>query len=73
MSKTLELAITKAASLPEETQEALGRELLERIDDLQALKSEIETGLHELESGLGEELDADELLLSIHAERALRR
>jgi hypothetical protein len=73
MSKTLELAITKAASLPEETQEALGRELLEKIDDLQALKSEIEAGLRELESGLGEELDAGELLLSIHAERAFRR
>ena len=34
MVKALELAITKAANLPEAAQEQLGRELLERIDGL---------------------------------------
>jgi hypothetical protein len=34
MVKTLELALTRAASLPEAAQEQLGRELLERIEAL---------------------------------------
>jgi hypothetical protein len=32
MAKALELAMTKAAALPEAAQEQLGRELLERIE-----------------------------------------
>ena len=41
MVKTLELAIAKAAELPEAAQEQLGRELLERIDSLSKLRAEI--------------------------------
>ena len=55
MVKTLELAISKAASLSEAAQEQLGRELLERIDALSELRAEIEVGLRELDAGLGDE------------------
>jgi Arc/MetJ-type ribon-helix-helix transcriptional regulator len=68
--KTLELALSKAASLPEAAQEALGRELLERIDELTRLRAEIETGLKELDAGLGKKLDVEELLRDLHAEHA---
>jgi len=57
MVKTLELAISKAAELPEAAQEQLGRELLERIDTLSKLRAEIEVGLQQLDEGKGEELD----------------
>jgi hypothetical protein len=53
MVKTLELAMAKAAALPE----ALGREILKHIDDLAALRAEIEIGIRELDAGLGRELD----------------
>jgi hypothetical protein len=62
MVKTLELAMTKAAALPEAAQEQLGRELLERIDTLAKLCSEIEAGARELDAGLGEELDIEDII-----------
>jgi hypothetical protein len=62
MVKTLELAMTKAAALPEEAQEQLGRELLERIDTLAKLRAEIEAGGRELDAGLGEELDIEDMI-----------
>jgi hypothetical protein len=62
MVKTLELALSKAAKLPEAAQEQLGRELLERIDTLAALRVELEKGLRELDAGSGEELDIEELI-----------
>ena len=38
----LELAMAKASQLPEPAQEALGREMLERIEALAALRAELQ-------------------------------
>jgi Arc/MetJ-type ribon-helix-helix transcriptional regulator len=65
MVKTLELAISKAAELPEAAQEQLGRELPERIDTLSKLRAEIQIGLQELDEGRGEELDFDDFLRQV--------
>ena len=62
MIKTLELALSKAAALAEAAQEQIGRELLERIDALATLRSEIEAGLRELDMGEGRELDIEEFI-----------
>ena len=70
MVKTLEIAIGKAAALPEAAQEQLGRELLERIETPKNLRAQIETGIGELDTGLGEELDVEELLRQLHQEHA---
>jgi hypothetical protein len=70
MVKTLEIAINKAADLPEAAQEQLGRELLERIETLQRLRAEIEIGIRELDAGLGEALDIDDVLGQAHEEHA---
>ena len=70
MVKVLELAIAKAASLSEAAQEQLGRELLERIDALSELRAEIEIGLMELDAGLGEELDIEDLIREARDEYA---
>jgi hypothetical protein len=61
MVKTLELAMSKAAGLWEAAQEQLGLELLERMDALADLRAEIEIGLRELDAGLGEDLDIEDL------------
>ncbi len=68
MTKILKLAMTKAAKLSPAAQEQLGRELLERIDTLEALRAEIEVGVKELEAGLGEPLDINELIKQARAE-----
>jgi hypothetical protein len=68
MVKALELAITKAADLSEAAQEQLGRELLERIDTLSRLRADIEVGLGELDAGLGQELDIEDVIRQAHRE-----
>jgi hypothetical protein len=70
MVKTLELAISKAANLSEAAQEQLGRELLERIDALAELRAEIEVGLRELDAGLGEDLDIEDVIREARDEYA---
>jgi hypothetical protein len=68
MVKALELAIAKAANLPEAAQEQLGRDLLERIDALASLRADIQVGLDELDAGRGEPLDVEELLGQVRNE-----
>jgi hypothetical protein len=70
MVKTLELAISKASNLPEAAQEQLGRELLERIETLEQLRAEVQVGIRELDAGLGEELDIDDIIRQAHQEHA---
>jgi hypothetical protein len=72
MTSTLELAIAKAAQLPETVQDLLGREMLERIHAFAALRAEIQKGIDELDAGLGEELDLEELLADLNREHAAR-
>ena len=68
MVKTLELALSKAAALPEATQEQIGRELLERLDALAALRGDIQVGLRELDRGEGVELDIEEFIKQLREE-----
>ena len=68
MTKILELALSKAAALPERTQEQLGRELLERIDMISRLRADIEVGLRELDAGLGTEIDVADVIRQARAE-----
>jgi len=70
MVKTLELAIAKAASLPDAAQEQLGRELLERIETLAELRADVEIGIRELDAGLGDELDIEDVIRQARAEHA---
>ena len=70
MVKTLELAVTKAASLSEAAQEQLGRELLEHIESLAELRAEVEIGIRELDAGLGEELAIEDVIQRVRAEHA---
>jgi hypothetical protein len=71
MVKTLEIAFSKVATLPEAAQEQLGREILDRIETLKILRTEIEAGIRELDAGLGEEIDMDRLLRQLHQEHGL--
>jgi Arc/MetJ-type ribon-helix-helix transcriptional regulator len=72
MAKALELAFAKAAQLPEETQEEIGRELIEHIDALARLRVELEIGIRQLDAGEGKELDIEEVIARARAEHARR-
>jgi hypothetical protein len=72
MTRTLQLAIEKAAELPEAAQEAIGREMLEQIESLKALRAEIQIGIDELDAGLGEELVIESMIRRLNAEHSSR-
>jgi hypothetical protein len=69
MVKTLELALAKVATLPEATQEQIGRELIERVNALTNLRSELEIGIAELDKGEGTELDINEFIAQLRREQ----
>jgi hypothetical protein len=67
-TKTIELAMAKVATLPEAAQERIGREVLEHIESFAELRAELEIGIKQLDAGLGEELDMDEIITLARAE-----
>lgn len=62
MTKTLERAMAEVASLPEASQDQIGRELLAHIEKLRGLRTELDQGLASLDAGLGREIDIDDLI-----------
>jgi hypothetical protein len=62
MSKTLDIALTRVAALPEAAQEKIGRDLLDRVETLCKLRDEIDVGLTEFDAGLGTPLAVDDLI-----------
>lgn len=70
MVRTLEIAISKAAELPDAAQEQFGREMLERIDALAELRAAIEVGVQQLDAGEGKELEIEEIIGRAHREHA---
>ncbi len=72
MISTLELAMAKAAELPEAAQEQIGLEPLDRIAALEELRAEIQIGRRELDAGLGRAVNAEDVIRRGH-ERFARR
>ena len=72
MSKTttLDLAMSKAAALPEGAQERIAREILLRLETLEELGAEIAVGLQELDAGKGDRLDVEGIVRRAHDEHA---
>lgn len=52
----------KAASLPRQAQEEIAREVLERVSSIEQTRDALKVGIAQLDAGLGEPLDSDELL-----------
>jgi len=71
MTRTLELALSKAAELPEAAQDALGLDLLDRIAALAKLRADLQLGLDDLDAGRSREIDFEELLEELHREHAI--
>lgn len=66
--RTIDLAITKSAALPEEAQERIGQEVLMRVDQLASLRAEIGIGRQELQVGQRRRIEFDELLQELREE-----
>jgi hypothetical protein len=62
MVRTLEQAIAQLSQLPEADQEQIGRKLLSHVEKLNALRVEIDKGLHSLDAGEGRTMNIEDLL-----------
>jgi len=69
-TKTLELAMEKASTLPDAAQELIGREVLERVETLAELRDQLAIGIRELNAGRGEELDIGDVMKEARAQHA---
>ncbi|MGO9686384.1 MAG: hypothetical protein ACLPTZ_28055 [Beijerinckiaceae bacterium] len=69
-SETLTRAIAKARQLSDADQERVGRELSRYVDDLCALRGDIEQGLRSLDAGNGQEVDFEDIIARAHARHA---
>lgn len=72
MNSTLELAMAKVSELPEEAQERIGLELLDRLAAMEGLRADIEVGIQELDAGLGRPLDIDDVIRRARERRGER-
>lgn len=72
MTRTLELAIAKISQLPEEAQDQIGLELLDRMAALEQLRAELDIGIREADAGLAKPLDFEALIKELHEEHARR-
>jgi hypothetical protein len=57
MINVLKEALDQVATLPEADQEQIGRELLEHVLKIRALRADLQAGVDSLDRGRGQELD----------------
>lgn len=62
MVSTLEQAIAQISRLPDADQEDIGRKLLSHVEKLNALRTEIDRGIHSLDAGKGEAVSMEDFL-----------
>jgi hypothetical protein len=73
MVKTLELAISKAAELPEAAQEELGRAMLRWIRSRARLVADLDVGVRQLDAGHAREINIEAFLRKARGRYSLER
>ena len=68
----LQSAISEAESLPQIAQDKLGRDLIERIERMQALRADIDLGIYSLDRGAGKQLNIEDVIKRARAQYAGR-
>jgi hypothetical protein len=68
MTKLMEEAMAKVATLPEESQRKIGEELLAHVKRVQHLRGELQKGIDSLERGEGRELNIEDVIKRARAE-----
>ena len=70
MIKVLKEALDQVTTLPEADQEQIGRELLEHVLKIRALRANLQAGIDSLDRGRGQELDMDDVIRRARARHA---
>lgn len=61
-TKTLKLAMDKAAALPQQAQEEIAREVLERVNTMEHTRAALKVGIQQLDAGLGQPVHISDVL-----------
>jgi len=72
MTKVFKEAVDAAATLPDAEQDKIGRELLDHVEKLRALKADLQAGIASLDAGRGKSLDLKEVIARARARNAKR-
>ena len=72
ISKVFKEAVDAAATLSEAEQDEIGRELLDHVEKLRALRADLEAGIASLDAGKGRKLDMKEVIARARARHAKR-
>ena len=70
MANALKEALDQVATLPEADQEQIGRELLQHVLKIRALRADLQAGVDSLDRGRGKELDMDGVIRRARARHA---
>ena len=72
MSKVLKNAIDTVATLPEADQDKIGRELLDHVENIRALRADLQAGIDALDAGAGRKVDMSQVIARARARNAKR-
>jgi hypothetical protein len=68
MTRMLEEAMSRVATLPAAAQEKIGEELLLHVEKVERLRAELEKGVQSLDRGEGRELDIEDAIKRARAQ-----
>jgi len=69
-TKTLKLAMDKAAELPGPAQEEIAREMLERVNTIGQTRAALKVGIRQLDAGLGQPVRIGDVLARARRDHA---
>ena len=70
MTKVLKDAIDMVAMLPEADQDKIGREILDHVEKIRALRTDLQDGVVSLDAGKGRKIDMSEVIARARARNA---
>jgi hypothetical protein len=72
LTKIFKDAIDTVSTLPEAEQDEIGRELLDHVEKLRALRADLQAGVASLDAGMGKRLDMKDVVAQARARHAKR-
>jgi len=67
MTKVLKDAIDTVATLPVADQDTIGREILDHVEKIRALRADLQAGIDSLDAGKGRKIDMSEVTAQARA------
>jgi hypothetical protein len=72
MTKVLKDAMDTVATLPEADQDTIGREILDHVEKIRALRADLQAGIDSLDAGNGRKTDMSEVIARARAQNGKR-